>query len=123
MIYGMDVDSLKEIIARLDPSGEPCIEIIKRAETTGLRLGIFASSFNPPTIAHVELIRRAAEAFSLDQIIALASRANADKLAYECSLEDRLTMLILALADQQCVSIGLSSHAFYVDIIDAIGRL
>jgi len=117
----MDADSLKDIIGRLDPSGEPSIEIIKHAETTGPRLGVFASSFNPPTIAHVQLIRRAAEAFSLDQVLALVGKTNADKLDYECSLEDRLAMLMLAFDDEGRVSIGLSSHAFYVDMIDALG--
>jgi nicotinate (nicotinamide) nucleotide adenylyltransferase len=117
----MDIDSLKGIVARLDPSGVPTIEIVKHAETTGPRLGVFASSFNPPTIAHVQLIRRAAEAFSLDQVLALVGKTNADKLDYECSLEDRLAMLMLAFDDEGRVSIGLSSHAFYVDMIDALG--
>ncbi|HEY3136388.1 MAG TPA: nicotinate-nicotinamide nucleotide adenylyltransferase [Blastocatellia bacterium] len=112
---------MKDIIGRLDPSGEPSIEIIKHAETTGPRLGVFASSFNPPTIAHIQLIRRAAEAFSLDQVLALIGKTNADKLDYECSLEDRLAMLMLAFDDEGRVSIGLSSHAFYVDMIDALG--
>jgi nicotinate-nucleotide adenylyltransferase len=118
-----DLDRVRAIIERTDPSGEPGIEIIKQAEATGLRLGVFASSFNPPTVAHVELMQRAAEAFSLDEILALAGAANADKLQYECSLEDRLAMLALSLADVSRVSIGLSSHAFYADMIDAFGRV
>ena len=83
---------------------------------------VFASSFNPPTIAHVELIRRAAESFSLDEILALAGQTNADKRDYESSLEQRLQMLTLTFAAEPHVSIGLSSHAFYVDIIDALKR-
>ena len=117
-----DPSRLNAIIERVDPSAEPGIEIIERAKATGQRLGVFASSFNPPTIAHVELVQRAAEAFSLDEILALAGKTNADKVEYECSLEDRLTMLTLAFADEPRVSIGLSSHAFYVDMIDALGR-
>ena len=116
----MDPDRVKEIIESVDSSEEPGIEAIKRAEATGPRIGVFASSFNPPTIAHVELIHRAAEAFSLDEILALAGKTNADKLDYECSLEDRLAMLALTFADEPRVSIGLSSHAFYVDMIDAL---
>ena len=104
----------------MSANGPPHIELIKRAEATGARLGVFASSFNPPTIAHVQLIQRAAEAFSLDEILALAGKTNADKLDYECSLEDRLAMLTLTFADEPRVSIGLSSHAFYVDMTDAL---
>ncbi len=112
---------LSDIIDRLDATGPPAIELIRRAPA-GHRLGVFAASFNPPTIAHIELIQRAAEAYSLDEILALAGKTNADKLDYECSLEDRLAMLTLAFTDRPNVSIGLSSHAFYVDMVDALER-
>ena len=113
-----------------DPSAEdtsqsgdvPVIEVLKRADVSGPRLGVFAASFNPPTIAHVELIRCATSTFSFDEVVALAGRANADKLDYECSLEHRLEMLRLTFAGEPRVSIGVSSHAFYVDMIEAIGR-
>ncbi|MEK6287283.1 MAG: nicotinate-nicotinamide nucleotide adenylyltransferase [Acidobacteriota bacterium] len=121
--FDMDLERLKEIVQRGDSSGEPRIEIIKRAERRGKRLGAFASSFNPPTIAHVELMQRSAEAFSLDEIIALAGKTNADKVDYECTLEERLAMLTLAFADQPRTSIGLSSHGFYADMIDALERV
>jgi nicotinate (nicotinamide) nucleotide adenylyltransferase len=119
----MNPDQINEAIGRVRQSGEPRIETIERAATSGSRLGVFASSFNPPTLAHVELIRRASEAFSLDETIALASESNADKLSYECSLEDRIAMMKLAFVDVARTSIGLSSHAFYVDMVDALGRV
>jgi nicotinate (nicotinamide) nucleotide adenylyltransferase len=118
----MDADQVKGIIENVDTSASPQIKVIKRGSATGPRLGVFASSFNPPTIAHIELIQRAARALSLDEILALAGKTNADKLDYECSLEDRLAMLALAFAAHPNVSIGLSSHAFYVDMIDALRR-
>ena len=99
----------------------PVIELINKAEVTGPRLGVFAASFNPPTIAHVELIQCATNTFSLDEVVALAGRSNADKLEYECSLEDRLEMLQCTFASEPRLSIGVSSHAFYVDMIEAIG--
>jgi nicotinate (nicotinamide) nucleotide adenylyltransferase len=108
---------------RLDEVSEPHIEIIKRAKATGRKLGVFASSFNPPTIAHVELIRRAAQRFALDQTIVLAGQANADKVDYECSLEYRIEMVRLAFTDDNHASIGVSSHAFFVDMVDALKRL
>jgi nicotinate (nicotinamide) nucleotide adenylyltransferase len=108
---------------RIDELSEPHIEIIKRAKAMGPKLGVFASSFNPPTIAHVELIRRAARTFTLDQTIVLAGRANADKVDYECPLEDRIEMVKLAFADDNHISIGVSSHAFFVDMVDALKRV
>lgn len=119
----MKPDQFNEAIERVRQSTEPRIETIERAATAGGRLGIFASSFNPPTIAHVELIRRATEAFLLDETLALAGQTNADKLSYECSLEDRVAMMELAFAGDARTSIGLSSHAFYVDMIEALGRI
>jgi len=108
---------------RIDEVSEPHIEIIKRAKGNGPKLGVFASSFNPPTIAHVELIRRAARTFTLDQTIVLAGQANADKVDYECPLEDRIEMVRLAFAEDDSVSIGISSHAFFVDMVDALIRV
>ncbi|MFL6214901.1 MAG: nicotinate-nicotinamide nucleotide adenylyltransferase [Blastocatellia bacterium] len=122
-----DLDSslarLREIVAREARQSEPHIELIKRAEPGGARVGVFASSFNPVTVAHFELMRRALTEFSLDEVLALAGRANADKQQYECALEDRLNMLALALGDDARISIGLSSHAFYVDMLDALAPL
>lgn len=119
----MEADRNRESVYPAHPGPAPSIEILKRAGSTGPRLGVFASSFNPPTVAHVELIRRAAEDHSLDETLALAGRTNADKIHYECSLEDRLAMLELTFEDTPRVTIGLSSHPFYVDMLDAIERV
>lgn len=119
----MESVQIQTLIRRIEGAGEPRVEVVSQAQQAGLRLGVLAASFNPVTNAHVELIRRAAEAFSLDETLALAGITNADKTGYECSLEDRLTMLELALADDSRVSIGLSSHAFYVDMIEALDRV
>lgn len=119
----MERDQIREALERIRRSSEPHVELLKPAAASGRRLGVFASSFNPPTIAHVELIRRASEAFSLDETLALAGNANADKMSYECPLEDRVAMMQLAFADDDRTSIGISSHAFYVDMIDALARV
>jgi len=119
----MELVQLKAIIRRIETARQPLVELLTQARLTGPRLGTLAASFNPVTVAHVELIRRAAEAFSLDETLALAGLTNADKTGYECSLEDRLTMLELALADDVRVSIGLSSHAFYVDMLEALEQV
>ncbi len=118
----MESERLREMIERMDVAGPPRVEFIKRANRSGPRVGVFASSFNPTTSAHVELMRRAIEACSLDEMIALAGVANADKTSYECTLEDRLGMLALTFARDARISIGLSSHAFYVDMLDALRR-
>ncbi|MFP5263828.1 MAG: nicotinate-nicotinamide nucleotide adenylyltransferase [Blastocatellia bacterium] len=118
----MRPDHFKEIIERAGAAGEPRIELIKRAQVSGPRLGVFAASFNPITVAHIELMRRAAARFALDETLALAGITNADKKNYECSLGDRLRMLALTFACEARVSTGLSSHAYYVDMLAALER-
>jgi nicotinate-nucleotide adenylyltransferase len=118
----MEHGPLNRIIEQVGASGVPEIEIIKRATLSGPRPGVFPSSFNPTTIAHVELMRRAAREFSLGETLALAGKANADKADYDCSLEDRLGMLISAFAGDDRVSVGLSSHAYFSDMLDALNR-
>jgi nicotinate-nucleotide adenylyltransferase len=118
--HEMSASRLRQIISRANPRGEPHVEIIKPADPGGPRLGVFASSFNPITVAHLELMRRARAEFSLDEMLAVAGRANADKRHYDCSLEDRLQMLMLAVTDEAGMAIGLSSHAFYVDMLEAL---
>lgn len=123
------MERFTQIIKRATGSKLPTIQFIKQSQanqsthhlpTRCKRLGIFASSFNPITTAHIELMRRAKEQFSLHEILALAGMANADKSQYDCSLEERLLMLELALKDSVQTSIGLSSHAFFVDMLDAL---
>src|SRR5262244_2926755 len=102
---------MEKLIDRVRVDGVPRIAFIKRTPIPGRKPGVFASSFNPITVAHVELMRRASESFSLDETIAVAAVANADKLEYECSLQDRLEMLMLTFAEEPGISVGLSSHA------------
>ncbi len=111
---------MREVIARAQASSEPAIEFLERSRINGSRVGVFASSFNPLTNAHLELMRRAIRAYELDEVLALAGVANADKSSYECSLEDRLAMLLLAFNDAPAMSIGVSSHAYFVDVVEAL---
>lgn len=119
----METERLKEIINRVSEACEPRIEFIKREPLISARLGVFAASFNPTTSAHVELMQRAATRFALDEMLALAGSVNADKASYECALTDRLAMLALTFADDPRTAIGLSSRAFYTDMIEALAPL
>jgi nicotinic acid mononucleotide adenylyltransferase len=114
---------LSKLIERLEAAPDPLILLVKALSTPGHRLGVFASSFNPPTVAHDALINAARDQFSLDEVLALATIPNADKSSYDCSLEDRVSMMREAFCSSAPVSIGLCSHAFFVDMIDAIDRL
>lgn len=116
----MELDRVRQTIARIQASSEPLIEFLRRAEGPSSRVGVFASSFNPITCAHVALIERAAREIKLHETLALAGVSNADKASYECSLEDRLAMLLSALKHDPRMSVGISSHAYFVDVIAAL---
>lgn len=111
---------MKEVIDNIAHSEKPVIGFLRRDAGVSVRPGIFASSFNPITTAHMELMRQAREQFGLTETLALAGMANADKSQYDCSLEDRLQMIELTLENTAQTSIGLSSHAFFVDMLDAL---
>jgi nicotinic acid mononucleotide adenylyltransferase len=119
----MKNEDIRSLISRLSASGEPRVELIKRANPPGARVGIFSSSFNPPTVAHVELMRQASASFGLDETLALAGLTNADKVEYEASLEDRIVMVVAALEANPRTSIGVSSHPFFTDMLDALRRV
>jgi nicotinate-nucleotide adenylyltransferase len=114
--------------ASLDDSARACSRLAGDASAglmgihrgSPLTLGAFPGSFNPITTAHIELIRRASEQFSLDEVVLLAGTANADKRQYECDLQDRLQMLTLALEDVPNTSIGICRPVFFVDMIESL---
>jgi nicotinate-nucleotide adenylyltransferase len=116
----MSIQEIGQTIQAASQSLQPSIHFIKKTNTNPKRLGIFASSFNPITTAHLELMQQARMQFALDEIVALAGIANADKSRYAVSIEERLTMLRLALEGDPHISIALSSHAFFVDQLDAL---
>jgi nicotinic acid mononucleotide adenylyltransferase len=113
---------LTETIDRAVISAEPEIHFVSRPGQPGRRLGVFSSSFNPLTTAHVELMNRALREFALDEILALAGTSNADKTSYDCPLRHRLEMLRAATAECKYVSVGISSTGYFVDMIAAIFR-
>jgi nicotinate-nucleotide adenylyltransferase len=118
----MNRDRFDDEILRLSQAVRPEILLVKRATIAGPCLGVFAASFNPVTTAHIALIDQAASRFSLHHVLALAGVSNADKRLYDCPLSQRLEMLELALGPRDNVSIGISSTAFFVDMVEPIAR-
>ena len=116
----MEPELIEKLIDRASQSRQPEILFVKRKASSGRRLGVFASSFNPVTCAHLELMRGAAGQYSLDEMLALAGTRNADKTQYECPLERRIQMLLLATREEPRISVAVSTSAFFVDMVDPI---
>ena len=115
---------LERLVDQLDPNGDPQICCVYRAarpiKAGGRRLGIFSGSFNPPTIAHIEMIEAAQKKYDLDEILLILARANVDKGVFGLSLADRLLMLKLYALNREDFSVAACSHGKFIEKIEAI---
>ena len=107
-----------EWVKELTDCKESTIVLIRKAPkgiSTGKgRLGIFPASFNPPTMAHLALIREAGEAGHLDEVLILLDIQAMDKAPIEARFEDRLEMVKRAFQKDPRISIGLSNHGLFL---------
>lgn len=80
------------------------------------RVGIFSGSFNPPTIAHLELARCAKESFNLDRMFFTLSAVTVDKERIEgLMLEDRLLLLELLAAELDWAAVAIVNRGLYFE--------
>jgi nicotinamide-nucleotide amidase len=86
------------------------------------RLGIFPASFNPPTMAHVALVREARKEGRLDEILILLDIQAMDKEACEAKFEHRLTMVKRVFGRDPKISIGLSSGGLFLQKLKPLGE-
>lgn len=77
------------------------------------KLGVLAGSFNPPTIAHEELIYTAG--FHVDEVLCVVPSALPHKEYFGATLEQRLEMLVEAKLMEFC-SIASSEKGLFIDI-------
>lgn len=80
------------------------------------RVGILPGSFNPPTLAHVELARAARQCFRLDCVVFSLSSVIVDKerVAGLCE-EDRLLLLELIAQDVDGLGSAVTNRGLYSD--------
>lgn len=77
------------------------------------KLGVIAGSFNPPTVAHAELVHAAA--FQVDEVLCVVPSVFPHKEFVGATLEQRLEML--AAADlSEPASIAVSEKGLFIDI-------
>lgn len=115
----------REILERLNPDDPPRAELIdsnRGFEST--RIGILSGSFNPPTLAHIELARRAKQNFKIDHILFTVSRVIIDKERVEgLSLEDRLLLLSLIAEEEGSTSVAAVNRGLYFEHAKAFRSL
>jgi nicotinate (nicotinamide) nucleotide adenylyltransferase len=91
----------------------------KRSEPRGRRVGLLPAAFNPPTIAHLELARRARKQGALDEVLFLLPAVFPHKGYGGASFDRRLEMLQAALAGEPASSIGSTETGLFIDIARA----
>ena len=78
------------------------------------RVGILPGSFNPPTIAHLELARAARRRFDLDHVVFSLSSAIVDKERLEgLCREDRLLLMRLLAQDRPWIAVAVVNRGLY----------
>ena len=82
---------------------------LRRART----LGVLPGSFNPPTIAHQELV--SAAGFQVDEVLCVVPSVFPHKEYFGATLEERLEMLAQAGWKERC-SIASSEKGLFIDI-------
>ena len=113
------LDWLREIIRNAPPAGASVLKWVRRTSRgitgPGRSLGVFPSSFNPPTVAHRTLIERARHVESLDEILLILDRKPLDKSISGASLEERLSMMLLFCEGDPSVSVAFTNRGLFVE--------
>jgi nicotinate (nicotinamide) nucleotide adenylyltransferase len=120
----MKRDPLPREIEKLRRVKESSILLVRKArqgisEKRG-RLGIFPASFNPPTLAHLALIRRARQRVNLDEILILLDAQAMDKRIIGAALQDRVLMLERLFQRDPRVSIGISNRGLFAEKLEPL---
>lgn len=109
----------EDYIRKLTRTGESTVLLVRKAPQ-GIsnrkgRLGIFPASFNPPTMAHLALIKEAKKGGHLDELLVLLDMAAMDKEPADAKFEDRLHMVKMVFQKDPKISIGLSNRGLFLE--------
>eukprot|EP00299_Pterocystis_sp_00344_P019708 c9749_g1_i2.p1 GENE.c9749_g1_i2~~c9749_g1_i2.p1 ORF type:complete len:182 (+),score=18.53 c9749_g1_i2:164-709(+) len=113
---------------------EPQIEFVRRNDSLKpTRVGVFSSSFNPPTKAHIAMCAKACQVFELQEIVLILTKVNADKELVGATLEQRKEMMLAVTreemfpdwnehnnSDMPHISVALCTHPRFIDVLTAL---
>jgi len=114
---------LEENIPHPD-DGKPHLTLVTRASRGlsggGGRLGVLGGAYNPVTRAHLVLARTALEQAGLDEVLLVLSKIPPHKRIEGASIDQRLEMMRLAVAEVPFATVGLCTHGLFLDIAAAL---
>ncbi|MGY9072348.1 MAG: hypothetical protein ACKVHU_05315 [Acidimicrobiales bacterium] len=83
------------------------------------RRGVYPGSFNPPTIAHLEISRQARDTHDLDVVVwSVSTVALAKEHVVRPRFSDRLAVLRRVAAELPWLDVQITEHQLLVDISD-----
>jgi nicotinate-nucleotide adenylyltransferase len=105
-------------------SEKPHLSLVTRASRglsgVGGRLGVLGSGYNPITHAHLVLARIALEQARLDEVLFVLSKIPPHKRIEGATIDQRLEMMRLAVAEVPFATVGLCTHGLFLDIAAAL---
>jgi nicotinate-nucleotide adenylyltransferase len=105
-------------------SDRPHLSLVTRASrgvsSAGGRLGVIGGAYNPITHAHLVLARAALEQAPLDEVLFVLSKIPPHKRLEGATIDQRLEMMRLALAEVPFATVGLCTHGLFLDIAAAL---
>ena len=117
------IRTLREAFHMTHPQtpGQPRVVLSKRAAIPApARLGVLGGAYNPITLAHVAVAEAAMTHFGIDEVLFLLPQVPPHKTIFGASLEQRLEMMRLAVADVPHAAVGLSTHGLFVDMYEGL---
>jgi len=107
------------------PDGErPHLALVTRARrglpAKGGRLGVLGGAYNPITRAHLVLASAAVEKARLEEVLFALPKIPPHKPVVGATIDQRLEMMRLAVADIPFATVGLCTHGLFLDIAAAL---
>ena len=100
---------------------QPRVILSKKATgPAATRLGVLGGAYNPITLAHLAVGEAAMTHFGIDEVLFLLPQMPPHKTIFGASLEQRLEMMRLAVADVPHAAVGLSTHGLFVDMYEGL---
>lgn len=117
--------ALREALDMLEVAAPPTAHILfPQTAAIPRRVGIFPGSFNPLTVAHTELARRACTALRLDRVFFTLAKVTVDKEQVTgLSLADRLLLLTLYAQQHNDTGVTLVNRGLYFEQAQAFRSL
>ena len=107
-------------LAELELRGAPSAERFDGGRAFGPRVAVLPAAYNPPTVAHLRLLRLAANGTSM---AALLTTRNVDKAVTGAGLPDRIAMLLAAREEAPELAVLSTNAARFVDQAAALRDL